>query len=50
MVTHDLEYLKYADQAVEIFDGKVERVFAPKTDQSVKEKIQTKRKKHEEIA
>jgi len=32
MVTHDLEYLRYADTAIKLFDGEVEKVFSPKLD------------------
>jgi len=32
MVTHDLEYLKYADIAIKLFDGEVEKIFYPQTD------------------
>lgn len=30
MVTHDLEYLKYAHSAIQMLDGKIKQVFGPK--------------------
>jgi putative ABC transport system ATP-binding protein len=50
MVTHDLEYLKYADKAIQLFDGSVKKNFSPKTDLKTISKIQTKRKHYEEIS
>lgn len=32
MVTHDLEYLKYADRAIHLFDGQVKKIFSPAED------------------
>lgn len=31
MVTHDLEYLKYADVAIKMFDGQIQKTFNPQT-------------------
>ena len=49
MVTHDLEYLKHADSAVQMFDGKIEKVFSPES--NPKEMVQNniKRKEYEDF-
>ncbi len=39
MVTHELEYLKYADNAIHIFDGQAVNIFSPKTNPSELENI-----------
>ncbi len=39
MVTHELEYLKYADKAIHIFDGQAVNVFSPKTNPTELENI-----------
>lgn len=48
MVTHDLEYLKYADQAIQFFNGSVKKVFSPKTNLKELSDVQKKRKAYEE--
>jgi putative ABC transport system ATP-binding protein len=48
MVTHDLEYLKYADRAVKLFDGKVQKVFSPDVDLEEMKEANVKRKIYEQ--
>ncbi|MGI5841213.1 MAG: ABC transporter ATP-binding protein [Patescibacteria group bacterium] len=43
MVTHELDYLKYADRAIHLFDGQVSNVFNPKTNPSELNNIFKKR-------
>lgn len=43
MVTHDLEYIKYAKTAVKILDGKVEGVYKGNDKQTLAENIKSKR-------
>ena len=49
MVTHDLEYLKYADKAISLFDGEVRKIFSPKIDTKEMNTINMKRKMYEEL-
>ncbi len=49
MVTHDLEYLKYADKAIRLFDGGVKKIFSPRDDIEELKDINKKRKVYEEI-
>ena len=44
MVTHDLEYLKEADKAINLFDGQVKQIFSPKTNGAEVGKIKYKSK------
>lgn len=46
MVTHDLEYLKYANTAVKILDGKVIGTYTGKSKDSLMDEIQGKRGTH----
>lgn len=50
MVTHDLEYLKEADKAIKLFDGQVEKIFSPQTDQEEMKQINLKRDLYEEYS
>jgi len=43
MVTHDLEYIKFAQTAVEMFDGRLKRVYQQKDKQALLKKLPTKR-------
>ncbi len=48
MVTHDLEYLHYADTAIQLFDGEIRKIFDPSKDKDEMKVISDKRKKYEE--
>jgi putative ABC transport system ATP-binding protein len=50
MVTHDLKYLKYADEAIELFDGEVKNEFKPEESQDIMNQIFKKRKFYAEPA
>lgn len=49
MVTHDLEYLKYADQAIQLFDGSIKKVFSPKKHPQLLKDVYAKRKIYETL-
>jgi putative ABC transport system ATP-binding protein len=49
MVTHDLEYLKYADKAVRLFDGEVQKIFSPKVDIAEMKDINKRREMYEKL-
>lgn len=43
MVTHDLEYLKFAKTAIEMFDGRIEGMYTGKEKEQLFSKVKTKR-------
>lgn len=45
MVTHDLEYLKYGEKAINLFDGKIQSIFSPTEKDLIK--LPNTRKIHE---
>jgi putative ABC transport system ATP-binding protein len=47
MVTHDLEYLKYANRVVKILDGKLEGVFEGEEKERIASNVYSKRGVHE---
>lgn len=47
MVTHDLTYLKYADTCIRLFDGKIDKVFSPRTEPKEVENIKIRTKRYE---
>lgn len=49
MVTHDLEYLKYASKAVKLFDGEVQKVFSPQVEVTEMVDINKKREIYEKL-
>ena len=48
MVTHDLEYVKFAKTTIEMFDGQIKHVYAQKDKQHLLDKLPTKRGAHDE--
>lgn len=48
MVTHDLTYLKYADNCIRMFDGKVEKVFSPQAEPNEVENIKIRTRRYED--
>ncbi len=49
MVTHDLEYLKYADTCIRMLNGEIQKIFSPQIDKKELEKITKKRNIYEKI-
>ncbi|MDY0097504.1 MAG: ABC transporter ATP-binding protein [Candidatus Dojkabacteria bacterium] len=49
MVTHDLEYLKYADTCIKMLNGEIQKIFSPKTDKEELNEINMKRRIYEKI-
>lgn len=47
MVTHDLEYLRYADVAIKMFDGQIQKIFNPQTNNEEMSNIYKSFKKNE---
>lgn len=48
MVTHDLEYVKFAKTTIEMFDGQIKHVYAQKDKQRLLNNLPTKRGEHDE--
>jgi ABC-type lipoprotein export system ATPase subunit len=44
MVTHDLEYIDYAQKAIQILDGKVLNIFEGKDKEKIFETLRAKRR------
>ena len=50
MVTHDLEYLEYADRCIKLFNGEIQKIFLPKENNKEKEEINMKKELYEKIS
>jgi len=50
MVTHDLEYLEYADQCIKLLNGEIRKIFSPKKDHKEMERVNIKKKLYEKIS
>lgn len=50
MVTHDLEYLEYADMCIKLRNGQVEKIFSPEVDVEEMRTINMKKKLYEKIS
>ncbi|MFH1959638.1 MAG: ATP-binding cassette domain-containing protein [Patescibacteria group bacterium] len=47
MVTHDLEYIKFAKTTIEMFDGKIKHVYQGKNKHQLLDSLPTKRGQHD---
>ena len=47
MVTHDLEYLEYADMCIKLLNGEIQKIFSPKEDAHEMKSINIKKKLYE---
>lgn len=50
MVTHDLEYLDYADRCIKLLNGEIQKIFLPKENQKEIKEIKMKKDLYEKIS
>lgn len=50
MVTHDLEYLEYADMCIKLLNGQVQKIFSPEVDVEEMRSVNMRKKLYEKIS
>jgi putative ABC transport system ATP-binding protein len=50
MVTHDLEYLGYADRCIKLLNGEIQKIFSPMNDSEEMKKVNIKKDLYERIS